>query len=180
MALEIEKKYRLTRVQKQNVLRRLKEVRAKHASDEFEENILYGGRAVDLGRAVLRLRRVGERAILTFKRRVPTGSFVKQQQEEETEVSDADALDAILQSLGLVPVLVYEKRRSSWRLGKAEIVVDDLPFGLFMEIEASEKEIEQVEQKLAIKDLKAEHATYPALARKHGKKIGEIIEARFK
>jgi adenylate cyclase class 2 len=88
-------------------------------------------------------------------------------------------MEAILDALGFTPTLVYEKRRQTWRLGKTEIVVDELPFGLFMEIEGSEADIAAVELKLAIKGLRTERETYPQLARKHGKRYGNIIEARF-
>jgi len=178
--VEIEKKYRLTKKQREQVLERLAEIGAKLKATEFEENILYSGEGIDYSRAVLRLRRVGKRAILTYKERFPTSSSIKHQREDETEVSDADALDAILQALGFTPALVYEKRRMTWRLRGAEIVVDDLPFGLFLEIEAGEDKILHVERKLAIKRLKSEHATYPQLTAKHGKKKQNgIIEARF-
>ncbi len=180
MAVEIEKKYRLTRKQRQIVLDRLRAIGAKLKGTQFEENTLYGGGSIDLNRSVLRLRRVGKQAILTYKERFPGRSSIKHQQEDETEVRDADALDAILQALGFTPTLVYEKRRMRFRLGTIEIVVDDLPFGLFMEIEGSEKGIREVEQRLAIKGLRSENLTYPKLTMKHGKKVGDVVEARFK
>jgi adenylate cyclase, class 2 len=179
VSIEIEKKFRLTKKQREAVLARLSELGAELKGTEFEENTLYGGEQIDLSRSVLRLRRVGARAILTYKERFPTTSSIKHQQEDETEVGDANALDAILQALGFAPALVYEKRRMTWQLGHAEIVVDDLPFGLFMEIEAGEAEINEVERKLGIKGLKPEHSTYPGLTLTHGKKSGSVIEARF-
>ena len=117
--------------------------------------------------------------MLTYKRRFPGVSSIKQQQEDETEVSDADAVEAILDALGFVPALVYEKRRATWRLGDAEIVIDELPFGLFMEIEGPEPAIRKIERQLAIKGLRAEHATYPQLTERHGQASGGVIEARF-
>ena len=54
------------------------------------------------------------------------------------------ALEFILEALGYYPALVYEKRRETWRLGETEIVVDELPFGLFMEIEGAEKSIKEL------------------------------------
>jgi hypothetical protein len=36
-----------------------------------------------------------------------------------------------------------------------------------------------VERKLAMKGLRAEHATYPQLTAKHGKRYDGLIEARF-
>ena len=131
MPIEIEKKYRLTRRQRQELQRRLPEIGAIFEGEEFEENTLYSGGALEIGTSVLRLRRVGNGAVLTYKQRFPSSSPIKQQQEDETQVSDAGAMEAILDALGFVPALVYEKRRATWRLGEAEIVSDELPFGLF-------------------------------------------------
>lgn len=179
MAIEIEKKYRLTSKQREEVLLRLPAIGAKRVGEEFEVNVLYWGEALDMERSVLRLRRVGSRGILTYKEKFPSDSDIKQQQEDETRVENPDAMESILDAMGFVPSLVYEKRRETWRLGKAEIVVDELPFGLFMEIEGEESEIRDIESKLAIKRLKAETATYPQLTRKHGTDYGGVIESRF-
>ena len=177
--IEIEKKYRLTKKQREELLRRLPKIGATSHGEEFEENTLFGGAALEVGRCVLRLRRVGKKAILTYKERFPSADSIKRQREDETNVGDADAMETILDALGFAPALVYEKRRATWRLGDAEIVIDELPFGLFMEIEASEPEIKKIELKLAIKGLRAEHATYPQLTRRHGKPYGSVIESRF-
>ncbi len=179
MPIEIEKKYRLTKKQRSELLKRLPEMGASAHGEEFEENTLYGGEALELGRCVLRLRRVGNSAVLTYKERFPSVAPIKHQREDETRVDDADAMDAILDALGFAPILVYEKRRTTFRLGEAEIVLDELPFGLFMEIEASEADIKKVERKLAVKGLRAELASYPSLTRRYGKPYGSIIEARF-
>src|SRR5713101_3063845 len=138
MPIEIEKKYRLTEKQREQIVGRLRELKARPRKEEFEENTLYGCGVINFGRRALRLRRVGDRAILTFKERLPTPSSIKHQREEETEVADADAVDAILTALGFEAVLIYEKRRTRWKIGEAEVLIDELPFGLFMEIEAPE------------------------------------------
>lgn len=177
--IEVEKKFRLTRRQRDTLLKRLPEIGASYEGEEFEENTLYSGAALELGSCVLRLRRVDGKSTLTFKQRMPGSSAIKQQREEETGVADAEAMAAILAALGFTPSLVYEKRRQTWRLGNAEIVVDVLPFGLFMEIEGKANEIKAIERKLGMKDLKAEHATYPQLTAKHGKLREALVEARF-
>lgn len=179
MAIEIEKKYRLTKKQREEVWRRLPQIGAKRKGEEFEVNTLYAGSALDVGRSVLRLRRVGKRGILTYKERFPSRSDIKHQREDETRVDDPDAMELILAALGFTPALVYEKRRETWALGKTEIVIDELPFGLFMEIEGTEESIRDIESKLAIKRLRTEAATYPQLTLKHGKDYGGVIEARF-
>ncbi len=180
MPIEIEKKYRLTKNQRDEVLRRLPEIGATRKGEEFEENTLYAGEALDLGRSVLRLRRTGKRAILTYKERLPNRSDIKHQREDETRVSDPDATELILDALGFTPALVYEKRRETWRIGKTEIVIDDLPFGLYMEIEGEEHAIREIEGRLNIKRLRTESATYPQLTLTHGKKRDGIVEARFR
>lgn len=180
MPIEIEKKYRLTSKLRQSIERRLRELGAVSRPTEFEENTLYRGGRLNETNCALRLRRVNRHAILTFKLRFPTRSPIKHQQEEETAVADADATHAILTALGFVPGLVYEKRRTHWDVGKAKVVIDELPFGLFMEIEAAEKEIKRVEKLLAVEDVPAVMETYPSLTAKLGKNRNGIVEARFK
>ena len=181
MPIEIEKKYRLTIEQRRAVEKRMRALGCKPGPVEFEENTIYGGRDLQPGQRALRLRRVNDYAILTFKRRFPTKSPIKHQEENETGVVDADAMNAILHSLGYKPALVYEKRRVRWNVGKAKVVIDELPFGLFMEIEAAEKEIARVEKKIGAVTFIAVNETYPALTTKLGKKSRQgIVEARFK
>jgi adenylate cyclase class 2 len=177
--IEVEKKFRLTKRQRDAVLKRLAEVGASLQGEEFEENTIYNGELLKSGTCVLRIRRVGRNATLTYKKRIPSASTIKQQREEETGIADPEAMEAILEALGFTPSLVYEKRRQTWRLGNAEIVIDVLPFGLFMEIEGRVNEIKAVERKLGLKGLRAESATYPQLTRKHGKLYDGLIEARF-
>ncbi len=180
MPIEIEKKYRLTKKQREEVLRRLLEIGARRKGEEFEVNTIYAGEPLEPGRSVLRLRRIGKRGILTYKERFPTRSGIKHQREDETQIADPEAMELILDALGFAAALVYEKRRETWLHGKTEIVIDELPFGLFMEIEGTEQGIQEVESKLAIKRLRTEMATYPQLTLKHGTDIDGVIEARFK
>ena len=179
MPIEIEKKYQLTKRQRESIVRRLRKLGASPGEIEFEENTLYRGGRLDLGGCALRLRRVNGRALITFKQRVPSKSAIKHQQEDETEVTSAEALAAILRSLEFRPGLVYEKRRTRWTIGKAEIAMDELPFGVFMEIEGSEREITRVETLIGAEDLPAVMETYPALTARLGRKRGGVIEARF-
>ena len=71
MSIEIEKKYRLTKKQREEVLLRLPAIGARRKLTEFEVNTLYTGESLDLGRTVLRLRRIGKRGILTLQRTLP-------------------------------------------------------------------------------------------------------------
>lgn len=179
MPIEIEKKYRLTKQQRQAIEKKLRELDVVPSEVEFEENTVYRGGRLDLGGCALRLRRVNSEAILTFKQRFPSKSSIKYQHEEETAVAKPEAAHAIISALGFRIGLVYEKRRVRWNVGKATVVIDELPFGLFMEIEAPEREIKRVEKLLAAESLPPVMETYPSLTMKFGKRRNGVFEARF-
>ena len=179
MGIEVEKKYRLTGETRASLVERLREGGATPEGEEFEENTLYTGGQLDASRQVLRLRRTGARAVLTFKERGDSTAALKRYREDETSVGDAAAMADILDALGYRPAVVYEKRRATWQWRGAEIVVDELPFGLFVEIEGEESVIAEVEGLLGLSEDEAEMDTYPHLTRRYGKKKGDLIEARF-
>jgi adenylate cyclase class 2 len=179
MPIEVEKKYRLTKKQRQAIERRMRDMSLSPSELEYEENTIYRGGRLNLGGCALRLRRVNGRAILTFKRRLPSKSAIKYQQEEEVAVENPDTMNVILGSLGFQPGLIYEKRRTRWKVDNAKVVIDELPFGLFMEIEASAKKIKRVEKLLEADLLPAVLETYPTLTARFGKERKGVIEARF-
>jgi adenylate cyclase class 2 len=179
MGVEIEKKYRLGPEHQNQLRHRLEELGATKSSSEFEENTLYAGHGLDPQTRVLRLRRAGERAILTYKERFVSESAIKHQREDETAIEDADALSAILEALGYKPVIIYEKRRETWTFVNVEVVIDELPFGFFVEIEGEENSILEAEQSLNLNDVETENASYPELTSRCGAKNAAIIEARF-
>jgi adenylate cyclase, class 2 len=179
VAIEIEKKYRLTSEQYAAVLASLDEIGAVFDREDFEENILFGGGILDEMPAVLRLRKIDDKTILTFKQRIVNNLAIKQQIEHETEVSNREAIEEIIRSLGYTARVVYEKRRKTFHFKNSEIVLDELPFGLFMEIEGSITDIELAEIMLEAEDFTVEHTTYPSLTAQFGTQIGEVFEARF-
>jgi len=179
MPIEIEKKYRLTKQQRSAIERRMRDLSLVPGELEYEENTIYRGGGLDQPGRALRLRRVNGTAKLTFKQRMPSTSAIKHQQEEEVAVADADAMAAILAALNFRPGLIYEKRRTRWKVGQAKVVIDELPFGLFMEIEASVREIKRVEKILGAEKIPAVMETYPSLTRQFGVERRGVIEARF-
>ena len=76
-----------------------------------------------------------ERFRVTFKGKQGAGDL-KRREELESDVTDADAVEAIFAKLGLVRSLRFEKRRETWTLDGCEVVLDELPIlGTFVEIE---------------------------------------------
>ncbi|MFN2578662.1 MAG: class IV adenylate cyclase [Pyrinomonadaceae bacterium] len=179
MPIEIEKKYRLTKEQRRAIERRMRDMSLAPAELEHEENTIYRGGPLDQPGRALRLRRVNGCAYLTFKRRLPGRSPIKHQEEYEVAIADPDGLESILKSLQFTPGLVYEKRRTPWQVGEARVVIDELPFGLFMEIEAPVSEIKRVEKLLGAEKIPGVMDTYPSLTRALGTKRRGVVEARF-
>jgi len=179
MGTEIEKKYRIESAEAERLRGRLSAAGAEARGEEFEENTLYAGPGLEGGNRVLRLRRVNGRAVFTFKEQIAGTSAVKRRREDETGVADADALAAILDALGYRPAVVYEKRRTTWLVAGVEVVIDELPFGLFVEIEGDEELILEAERLLDLAAMQAEHRSYPQLALERGTPNGKLIEARF-
>ncbi len=179
MAIEIEKKYRLPPERRRAVEETLQEFGAEFRGEDNEENTIFRGQALSKKGSILRIRKVGERTILTYKHRLSGDGGTKHQIEEETEVADAVSIRNIVEALGLVAGVVYEKRRKTWKFRETEVVIDELPFGLFMEIEGSITSIKEAEMLLDIEDLEVEHSPYPRLASQNGTRNGEVIESRF-
>ena len=57
--------------------------------------------------------------------------------------------------------------------------MDELPSGLYMEIEGAITAIKEAEILLDADMLETEPMTYPRLTAKYGVRVGDLIEARF-
>ncbi len=179
MAIEIEKKYRLDKKLLVEMAAKLRELDAVFTSDVFEENYLHRGGLLDERNAVLRVRKTGDKTLLTYKEKVDTESDFKHKIEFETVVADVEATESIIEKLGYKLSLVYEKHRKSWHLGNVEVVLDELPFGYYMEIEGSMEDILEAEKLLGADRFEPETRGYPRLTVKYGKNNNGVMESRF-
>lgn len=111
----------------------------------FEKNLRYENADNSLGSqgVVLRLRQ-DSRARLTYKDGGVTTDGIIARQELEVEVSDLDTTHLILERLGYHVAFTYEKYRTTYSYKDAEIVLDELPYGNFVEIEGDTQTIEDV------------------------------------
>lgn len=179
MAIEIEKKYLIDKKRIVEMTAKLGELGAAFTYETFEENYLHRGGELDGRNAVLRLRKTQTRTILTYKEKVATDNDFKHQIEFETEVSDVDATESIIDKLGYKLSVIYEKHRKAWHLENVEVVLDELPFGYYMEIEGSMEDIATVEKLLGADKLDLEPRGYPRLTLKYGKVVNGVTESRF-
>lgn len=87
----------------------------------------------------LRLRR-DQQTILTFKGAAKHRDGVLSRDEIEVEVNDFDAARELLEALGYAVSAVYEKYRTTYELKGLHIMLDELPYGDFVEIEGPNEE----------------------------------------
>lgn len=179
MANEIEKKFRLSEEQFARLAEDLEAIGADFKGEKLEENLIYSGKFLLRNSSVVRIRKTADGATLTFKKWVPLEGDLKQHIEHETGIDDPDETAAMLKLLGLELTVVYEKKRKTWQVRDAEVVLDELPFGLYMEIEGEPAAIREAEMILDAEVLEHEPLTYPRLTEKFGKKNGNTFEARF-
>lgn len=88
------------------------------------------------GRA-LRLRH-DRRNILTFKGPTSTEAGVRVRPEYEVAVDSIENAQSILEGLGYILTVSYEKWRAVYQYNNLEITLDELPYGNFSEIEGAD------------------------------------------
>lgn len=92
---------------------------------------------------VLRLRK-DSNTHLTYKGPSDPNSSIAVRTEIEILVGDFDQTKALLEALGFKVFIVYEKYRTTFRIGVCEVMLDEMPFGNFAEIEGpGEESIQQ-------------------------------------
>ena len=147
----------------------------------FEDNVVLDRTENPLAPAgrLLRLRRYGEVATLTFKAPVPGTHRHKVREEHETPVADFDAMRRILEHLGFTPCYRYQKYRTLLELGNLQICLDETPIGCFVELEGPPEEIDRTAQKMGMSVGQYVLETYRELhvqaARDRGEEPGDLV-----
>ena len=167
---EVELKFRLREATAHARLRvALAALGARPHPPQHEENRIYADAAGTLSAEgkVLRLRIVdrGPAAVLTYKGPARYEGAVKQREEIEVDVADAERAHALLGALGYSVAVTYEKERERWRLGEVEVALDTLPFGHFCVVEGPAEAIGALARRLGLDERDAEPLGYPALQR---------------
>ena len=121
----------------------------------FERNVLYDtpDRRLRKEQAILRIRKYGERWVLTHKclpRDHDPQARHKHRVETETEVADGEALGTVFTQLGYQPAFIYEKWRTEYADNNGHCVLDETPIGVFAELEGPEDWIDSMAARLGL------------------------------
>lgn len=133
----------------------------------YERNVRYedAGRTLTGRGIVVRLRQ-DDAVRFTYKEPPPRTSGdaeITDRFEAEVEVSDFAAMEVILSKLGYTPHMVYEKYRTTYALFGTEIVLDEMPYGNFVEIEGPPEAIRRVREVIGLADARAFAENYAQL-----------------
>lgn len=125
---------------------------AQKAPRTYEDNVMFDtpDRQLRQQGCLLRLRR-DRHNIVTYKEPSLTGHRdFKVLHEYEVSVSDFAQMHTILEKVGLQPALRYEKYRETFTCKNAELLLDETPFGTFLEIEGPQETIRDLAAQLGI------------------------------
>lgn len=79
----------------------------------------------------------------------------------EVEVSDIKKIQYILEQIGLHKTFTMEKYRLKWKYNDdVELNLDELPFGVFLEIHGNEKDVLEASKDLGLNVKNAKKGTY--------------------
>jgi adenylate cyclase class 2 len=112
---------------------------------------------------LLRLRRIGNRHLLTLKGPPVYTGPIKEREEHELVVEDAGVMATVLERLGYRPVVHYEKDRETWRLGSVIVTLDHTPMGDFVEIEGPRHDLHAVAAAIGLDPAAAVRGSYVSL-----------------
>lgn len=151
-------------------LSRIKSQLEKLATQLIQERVLETNMRFDLPGAtlraqgrVLRLRRDTE-ARLTYKSAGTNEQGVLSREEIEFVVEDYEKARRFIEALGYQKLMYYEKYRTTYEWNKTHIMLDELPYGDFVEIEGESLEsIRWVADQLRLNWETAIAASYSAL-----------------
>ncbi len=182
MAVEIEAKMKVDDLG--TLRQRLEAGGASRVGEYLERNVFFDTEdrsllAADQG---LRLRQTqnmgtGERSYtMTFKGPRQHGQL-KSREENETTVGDFKEASALLESLGFIRILSFEKRRQTWAFGGCKVELDELPYlGSYVEIEGPKDDVVlKVRETLQLNERPLVKASYVAMLLTHLQERGETV-----
>ncbi|HUP05309.1 MAG TPA: class IV adenylate cyclase [Bryobacteraceae bacterium] len=118
-----------------------------HRRRVFESNTCFDSpqRTLRAAGELLRVRKAGRRATLTYKGRPDPDAKHKSREEIEVALPEAEAISAIIDRLGFWPIFRYEKYRTEYRQASGEGIatLDETPIGVYVELEGAPEWIDR-------------------------------------
>ena len=183
---ETEAKFQVSDLRK--IETRLLELEARLIQPRVHESNLrfdMGNNELHGASKVLRLRQ-DDKVRLTYKGPSSEGERgVVSRVEIEFEVGDYESAKQFLEALGFHIYYFYEKFRSTYELNGVHVMLDELPYGTFIEIEGEDiDEIHNVANLLGLKweaMIKAGyHSLYDRISEKYGLRNAQLSFEEFK
>jgi adenylate cyclase class 2 len=161
---------------------KLRDIGSERAGRTLETNTFFDTEdrsllAADEG---LRLRRNhdvetdADEHVITYKGPRMHG-VLKSRDEVELIVASSEDATQLLERLGFVRMLSFEKRRESWKLGGCKVELDELPYlGSFVEVEGpDEATVLAVREQLGLSDRPMVKSSYIAMLMGHLQERGQ-------
>ena len=157
--LEIEIKVRVSNIEE--IKKRILSIGGKHSETVVEEDLYYNAPHRDFARTdeALRVRKAGEKTILTYKGPKNTLMGSKIREESNVLLDDAEIFDSILKNLGFRPVANVRKLREYYTYQDYSIALDNVDhLGEYVEIELvtennaenAAKKVDELAEKLGV------------------------------
>ena len=161
---EIEAKFYVRDLAK--IEARLRELKARLIQPRVhEKNIRFDtpGHSLSKENRALRLRQ-DDQIRMTYKGASAVKDGVSDRLEIEFALDDFQKAGEFLEALGYEPIFFYEKYRATYELDNTHIMLDELPYGEFVEIEGESIEaIREIAERLHLKWDAAIGTSYHAL-----------------
>lgn len=151
--INVSKEVKFSLQDNPNIIKELKRKQAVLVGAYKEKTIRYDDKYESLEKRGKFIRvRSGLKNIISIKEKIEDDDEQKvfKRNEIEVEIGDIKKMQYILENIGLKETYTMEKYRLKWQYDDAEINLDELPFGLFLEIHGEEGKIEKVSNELGL------------------------------
>jgi adenylate cyclase class 2 len=173
----IEKEIKVKVENPKQLLSLLAELKAEKKGEGFQRTTRMDTPDLNLEKQGTFLRvRTGGKDIVTLKKKIKSKGELFERMELETEVKDPELLADIFANLGFTKRFIMEKYRIDYSYKNTKISVDELPFGVYVEIEGEPEDIQSVARELNLNLSKKIVVTYWDLFEEHKKQTGQTGE----
>lgn len=133
------------------ISKKLIELEAVFIGGFFEKTIRYDNDDQCLfGQGIFIRTKSGLRNVLTLKEKTSDNDLLERY-TTEIEIDDIEKMEYILSRIGFTNKVIMEKYRLYFKWNNIEISIDELPFGIYLEIKGDDKEIEKLSKQLGFK-----------------------------